>query len=232
MPPAPARPTLALLLLVLVTAAAADKPPAPPARSRAEFIDALRAAYEGKVDARGGRIEVVVDSPPGSGVWIQRGGIRKRYPSAKLVPGDPAPAVLAASWLNTPSGPPETRGKVVWIEFSATWCGPCVESMPRVRQIHDRLRDKGLVVILVTDEPAEVFSSYLKRGGYAMPAATGVSRDVVVGSFGVRGWPTAILVGRDGRIAHLGDPRDEDIETIIRSLLDAPPPPASSAAGR
>ena len=147
----------------------------------------------------------------------------QRHASTCLAPGDTVPALRCEGWLNTAGGAPATQGKVLWIEFSATWCGPCVQAMPRVQALYGKFKDKGLEVVAANDEPAKVFEPYLKGHGYTMPAAVGTGRDVINGAFGVSGWPTVILVGRDGRIAYVGDPRDEAIERVIAALLAAPP---------
>lgn len=201
------------------TAAPAAAPSPPPKRTREEFVAALRAVYDGKVNAAGEPCKVLVDPPVGRGVWLQHGNRLSRYPSGRLLPGDTTPEIVATGWLNTAGGPPPTLGKVVWIEFSATWCGPCKQAMPRVQELYAKHKDKGLEIIVVTDEPAKVFEPYLKGHGYTLPAAVGVGRDVINEAFGVYSWPTAILLGRDGRIAYVGDPRDEGLEKVIEGLL-------------
>lgn len=210
-------PVILLSLTLLSALVAADSPAPAPRRTHAEFVAALRAAYDGKVDELGRACRVVDE--PGRGIWIQRGNSQQRYASSRLAPGDTAPEITCAGWLNTAGGPPATRGKVVWIEFSATWCGPCKQSMPRVQELYAKFKDKGLEVVVVTDETAEVFAPYLKSHGYTMSAAVGTAREVTSGAFGVSGWPTAFLVGRDGRVAYVGDPRDEPIEQAIGNLL-------------
>lgn len=216
-----------LLLVLIATGLCAETPPAPapspaPKRTRAEFIAALRAAYDGKVNAAGETTEVVIDPTYGRGIWLRQGNRSQRYASTCLVPGDVPPPLACEGWLNTAGGPPATKGKVLWIEFSATWCGPCKQAMPRVQDLYRMFKDQGLEVVVVTDEPAKVFEPYLKSHGYTMPAAVGTGRDLINGKFGVSGWPTAILLGRDGRIAYVGDPRDEGIEKAIERLLAAP----------
>ncbi len=208
-------PLLALALLV-----AEEKSPQTPApRSREAFVAALRAAYDDKTDELGRACKVI--EGPRRELWIQRGNTQQRYPSSRLAPGDVAPEPKGKGWLNTSGGAPDTRGKVVWIEFSATWCGPCKQSMPRVQELYAKHRERGLEVVVVTDESAEVFAPYMKANGYTMPAAVGTAREVTEGAFGVRGWPTAFLVGRDGRIAYVGDPRDEQLEQALERLLAA-----------
>ena len=215
---------LGLLVLFAASTMPAGEPTTPPVRDRETFLAALRAHYESP-DAPPVVAGKVIDRGSGNRIMIQRGNTFSRYPSSLLAPGDLAPAIKSASWLNT-SGEgtaPDLAGKVVWIEFSATWCGPCVASMPRVQELYARLRPEGLETVIVTDEPAKVFAPYLKSHGYTMPAATSIDRDLIQRRFGVTGWPTLFLVGRDGRIAYAGDPRDVGLEEILQRLLTAKP---------
>ncbi len=58
------------------------------------------------------------------------------------------------------------RGKVVFLNFWATWCGPCRAEMPSMADLHTRLSDRGLAVLAVTDEDAETVQAFLEQEPY------------------------------------------------------------------
>ena len=72
----------------------------------------------------------------------------------KYPDGIPAPEIGAGAWMNgTATSLAQLKDKYVVLEFWATWCGPCISSMPHVNQLHAKYKDKGVVVIGLTDEP-------------------------------------------------------------------------------
>jgi thiol-disulfide isomerase/thioredoxin len=94
----------------------------------------------------------------------------------------------------------DLRGKVVLIDFWATWCGPCKKEMPGYQQLLDRYGPKGFVVIgfkFDTMKDTEDPVSFAKRLGVRYPLA--VASDAVKEKFGgIEGLPTTLLFDREG----------------------------------
>lgn len=92
------------------------------------------------------------------------------------------------------------RGKVVLLDFWATWCGPCRVTMPQVAKIHDEFRNKGVEVLSINvGEPAAKAEAYLKKNGYQFTALLDPDR-AVADQYRVNGIPTLVVINREGTI--------------------------------
>ncbi len=85
-----------------------------------------------------------------------------------LTVGSKAPALHVEHWLSNGNGKfqPVTQfepGKVYVVEFWATWCGPCIQSMPHLAQLQKEYADKGVQIISISDEDLETVQAFLKR---------------------------------------------------------------------
>ncbi len=112
------------------------------------------------------------------------------------------------------------RGKVVLLDFWATWCGPCRIEMPRVQKFHDEFKSKGLVVLGVNDgEDASRVRPFLERNGYSFRIL--LDRDQSVAArYQVTGIPSLFVIDRHGVISsHFIGLRDE--ETLRDALARA-----------
>jgi peroxiredoxin len=99
--------------------------------------------------------------------------------------------------------PDSLKGKVVLVDFWASWCVPCAESFPVMEKLHQSYKDQGLVIIAVsTDEKSNDMQKFLKKH----PATFAVVRDAaqkLVGLADASTMPTSFLIGRDGKIRHI-----------------------------
>jgi thiol-disulfide isomerase/thioredoxin len=119
----------------------------------------------------------------------------------------------------------DVAGSVVYVDFWASWCGPCRQSFPWMNQLQEKYRAKGLKVIAVNvDARTEDAKKFLAQN----PAAFTIAFDpkgATPAGYGVKGMPTSFLVGKDGKVIfrHQGfNPAEkEKIENEIKSALEA-----------
>ena len=92
------------------------------------------------------------------------------------------------------------RGKVVLLDFWATWCAPCRYDMPFVQQLHEELQARGLAVFGVNAEDSAKAADYLRRFGYTFPNL--LDRPPAVSRlYRVRSLPTFVVIDRQGNLS-------------------------------
>jgi len=112
----------------------------------------------------------------------------------------------------------DLRGKVVLLDFWATWCGYCREALPMIELLHRGLKDKGLAVFGVDSEAPELAREYLAKYGYTMASLVD-TRNEAVSRYRVESWPTTILIDREGRIAYYQSGHEpEKLRDAMRAL--------------
>ena len=140
--------------------------------------------------------------------------------------GADAPEVTATTWINTDGFKlADNKDKVVVVEFWATWCPPCRKSIPHLKTMHDTYKDQGLVIVSLSDEPAETINEFNKKAGmdWIVGAGSSSGRD-----YGVSGIPTAFIVV-DGKIVWNGHPMG-GLEEEVKKLIEARGAKAPAAA--
>ena len=149
---------------------------------------------------------------------------------AKSLEGQPAPVFTLATIQGKDVSLAKEKGNVVVLDFWATWCPPCRESLPHLQAIHadKELADKGLKVFAVNlKEDKDTAKNYVQQNNLTFP----VPLDKVGGvatKYKVRGIPTTVVIGRDGKIAKVfvgfGQGSEERMRQAIKEALDAEKP--------
>jgi thiol-disulfide isomerase/thioredoxin len=135
--------------------------------------------------------------------------------------GRALPPLEAAGWLNTqrPLSADELRGKVVLVDFWATWCQPCMRHMPELVEYHQRFTGRGVTIVGLTAEPAEAaerVEQTVERVGMEWPIGYGAS--LAYNALAIPGTPTYILYDRTGRSVWGGHSLDGLEDATVAAL--------------
>jgi thiol-disulfide isomerase/thioredoxin len=158
--------------------------------------------------------------------------VRDRGAQMALI-GQTAPDISVKTWIK--GGPvtlEDLRGRVALLEFWATWCKPCQEMFPKLKQLHEQAAPRGLEIIAITrhylayggteeamQEELLLMTGTVNEHGVSFPV--GVAEDERLQAvYGANGLPTAVLIDRQGVVRYAG-PGGEDrgFDEILEKCL-------------
>ncbi len=123
--------------------------------------------------------------------------------------------------VGKPQSLSQYRGKIVLVNFWATWCKPCTTEMPAMQASFDKLRDKGFVVLAINElEDDAKVREHIKQYGHTFPVL--MDRDnKVANQFGVFGLPVSVFVDEKGIVQEYikgGLLTEQKIQAIVHRL--------------
>ncbi|MDQ3651228.1 MAG: redoxin domain-containing protein [Acidobacteriota bacterium] len=119
----------------------------------------------------------------------------------------------------------EVKGKAVFLNFWATWCAPCLAEMPSIQRLYEKTKDKGVVILCVTQEDYETVSRFMSEKGYSFPIY--LLRGNPPEVFKSDTIPSTFIFSPDGRVVfkHTGAAKWDDETTVsfLQSLVEQSP---------
>jgi len=156
---------------------------------------------------------------PDSWTWDNDPNQRASHASLE---GKPMPSLDLSNWINGEVKPADMKGKVVVVDFYATWCGPCMAAIPHNNELLNKYKDKGLIIVNVctSNRGQEKMAAVAKDKGIQYP----IARDAKLKSekaWQVHYYPTYALVDRKGIVRVVGL-QPHNVENVVKKLLAEP----------
>ena len=134
--------------------------------------------------------------------------------------GDKAPTLKGVkSWYNGEVLDPGAEGKITILDFWATWCGPCRDSIPHLNDLYDQYKSEGVVIAGITNEGKDKVDPFLKRLPMHFPVGMDTrgttKRTYMAGRDGI---PQAFLIDKKGIVVWEGHPMD-GLDNVLAQVV-------------
>lgn len=152
--------------------------------------------------------------------FVREGDGEKREAKNELE-GDAPPKLQVENWVNTDGKAlklSELKGKVVVLDFWGVWCGPCRAAMPHLKELYEKHKEDGLVVIGVhTTSQGDKMAEYVQEAELPWPVAVDVDKQTVK-AFRIDSFPDYCLIDRKGDL-RVVDLANKDLDRAVEILL-------------
>ena len=160
------------------------------------------------------------------GYW----GKEPQWAEHKEMLGKPAPKLELSNWMNGELKAKDMKGKIVVVDYWATWCGPCIRAIPHNNEMAKKYADKGVLVLGVCGGGGEEkMGDVVKQHKVEYPVAKVDAASTK--AWKVKWWPTYAIIDREGNVRAIGI-QPNSVDKVVDALLEEQPPKAEAAAAQ
>ncbi|NQX47877.1 redoxin domain-containing protein [Paenibacillus tritici] len=143
-----------------------------------------------------------------------------RTPSGRLAVGAPAPDFEAVTWKGEKVRLSDYKGRVVLLNFWATWCKPCMQEMPLLNEIHESSETQIATLFINAGESKGTVSKYMEQQDFSFPVIIDVTGKISA-SYGVAALPSTYIINTEGDIQKIVLGEIADFKELQQWLVEA-----------
>ncbi|MDX2413797.1 MAG: TlpA disulfide reductase family protein [Bacteroidales bacterium] len=134
--------------------------------------------------------------------------------------GNPAPAISGTTVNDKEFKLEQLKGKVVLIDFWGTWCGPCMQGMPKLKELNELYKDDLAIVGIASDQEAS-WRKGIEEHKLNWIHLLDAKGDIALNNYNITGFPTKFLIDREGviRFKEIGENEESELEEVLETLL-------------
>ncbi|PUE07083.1 hypothetical protein B9Z51_14475 [Limnohabitans sp. T6-5] len=129
---------------------------------------------------------------------LAAGAAQAQYEKSAWPAASPSPVIQMTDLNDQPWNTAELKGKLVVLNFWATWCGPCKQELPSLQALSDASGGNPVVITVDVKEPASKVTTFVFGNRIRLPVVLDKSGEIAR-QWGVRAFPTTVLIGADGQ---------------------------------
>lgn len=147
--------------------------------------------------------------------------INNRAQMMKLQPGQPAPSISYPDHLGQLQGLEKYKGKYLLVDFWASWCGPCRQAIPKVMELHEQYKAKGLEVVSISiDTDKKAWEKAMADEKMPWEQLLSNDKDKTMALYQFSGIPTLYLIDREGKIVTKFTGYSPEAEKEIKAVIE------------